>query len=730
MGTRNFVMELGGNMWSKIGFWIGIWSFVGIVQQTPAQGGNPQGQKAAVSQQEDDELETGQNGLVQEPDINGLHADHRDQLLEFVQRFQRQNQTLPKGWDQWDIDEMAQRIKKIKKQKKELDKELPDEATPQLTEPQKQQMADQMSRTHPKWYVEAGQFYDPKKHPQISNRLLQLTNQQQLTHVPEDHRQDPLIGQAQQKITPSFHQYVCKTQWAKWLKVDCDKFKDREKRAFIGQSDRPEALTDGWLLPQELEYDLEKIRTSGSSALPLWSDDYWRIQWGITSYRYQSGAAYENWEEAVSAYSQPTDNLKADITEHSELSWVKRQPAGDTGWFDILGKFTLLNQDSIPGNAIAKIADLIDTVYSPAEKYDLIVGDNEFTLTNEQKRAGFSQAKTDDSGHLVRPVDVEAWMGICHGWAPAAYMVPRPMKPVVVSGPVIDDEKGTKGVEVTLGASDIRALVSLAWANGSPGANFVGGRCNVKKPQTYPNGRIKQQECFDNNPATFTYALAWMIGQKRVSFVMDKTFDYEVWNQPIESYDLTFFRPTKNPRDRANWSKNPREVWVDYKEYRKQDRFQHPKYGTRTKDTNLLKKMKIVGAVLTVDYLVETNPTFPRPPDDQKKATMRVNQVYDLELLPMKNGAYQAVGGEWWENNHPDFLWTPAEHAVASMGLDKRQIQVQHGANHKLSFGVNEAMLDNTIRPASNNAYPLCHVLRPLLEKSAGPLDKNVYVCR
>lgn len=718
-------------MGNKIGFWIGIWGFIVIAQQTPIPDGNTPGQKAAASQeQEDDKLEVQQQEQVQEPDINGLTAEHQQQLLEFVQRFQRQNEALPKGWDQWDIDEMVQRIKKIKKQKKDPDTELPEQAIPQLTEPQKQQMADQMSRKQPKWYVEAGQFYDPKKHPQISNRLLQLNNQQQLTQVPQEHRQDPLIQQAQQKITPSFDQYVCKTQWAKWLKVDCDKFKDREKRAFIGQSDQPEALTVGWLSRQELEYNMEKIRTSSSAALPLWTDDYWRIQWGMTSYRYQRGVDYTNWEEAVSAHSQPTDNLKANITEGGTLGWVKRQSAGDTGWLDILGKFNLLGSDSIPGNAIAKVAGLIDTVYSPAEKYDLIVGDNEFTLTNEQKNSGFLQAKRDDKNNLVRPVNVEEWMGICHGWAPAAYMVPRPMKPVVVRGPVIDDEKGTKAVKVTLGPSDIRALASLAWANASTDTNFVGGRCNVKKPKTHPNGRIKQQECFDNNPATFTYALAWMIGQKRASFVMDKTFDYEVWNQPVESYDLTFFGPTKNPRDRANWSKNPREVWVDYKDYRKQDRFQHPTYGTRTKDTSLLKKMKIVGAVLTVNYLVESNPTFPRPPEDSK-STFRENYVYDLELLPMGNNAYRAVGGEWWENNHPDFLWTPAEHAVASMGQDKTQIQIQQGANNEVSFGVNEVMLDNTIRPASNNAYPLCHVLRPLLEKSAeGGLTDKEYVCR
>src|SRR5207245_2002266 len=120
--------------------------------------------------------------------------------------------------------------------------------------------------------------------------------------------------------------------------------------------------------------------------------------------------------------------------------------------------------------------------WSPAEKYDLTVDDESFTLTNEQKSEGKSQLQPNG--------DVEEWMGICHGWALASISVPKPMRSV--------DYAGTKWFP-----QDIRALASLSWANGRSDFAMLGGRCQAKKPETYPNGRLSQEECFDTSPATF-----------------------------------------------------------------------------------------------------------------------------------------------------------------------------------------------------------------------------------
>lgn len=56
---------------------------------------------------------------------------------------------------------------------------------------------------------------------------------------------------------------------------------------------------------------------------------------------------------------------------------------------------------------------------SVSEKYDILLGDLQGRLTNslwEQGRQYFEATG-----------EVEEWMGICHGWAPASYMVPRPL---------------------------------------------------------------------------------------------------------------------------------------------------------------------------------------------------------------------------------------------------------------------------------------------------------------
>ena len=82
---------------------------------------------------------------------------------------------------------------------------------------------------------------------------------------------------------------------------------------------------------------------------------------------------------------------------------------------------------------------------SAAEKYDLLVGDNAFTLTRKMISAGAPYA--DEKGN------VETWMGLCHGWAPASIMVPRPSHTIRT--------KASDGREIVFYPSDLKALASL-----------------------------------------------------------------------------------------------------------------------------------------------------------------------------------------------------------------------------------------------------------------------------
>ncbi|MES3037675.1 MAG: hypothetical protein V4736_07180, partial [Bdellovibrionota bacterium] len=164
---------------------------------------------------------------------------------------------------------------------------------------------------------------------------------------------------------------------------------------------------------------------------------------------------------------------------------------------------------------------------SPAEKYDLLVGDPNFTLTNAiwGKSAWYQQ----NNGQ------VEAWMGYCHGWAPASYLERRPRRAIKLSG--------ADGRVIQFNPDDIKALTTLAWAQTGAPQVKVGGRCNVKNPATDNVGRIIDPMCFDTNPGSWHMALVNIMGRQGKSFTLDATFDYEVWNQPAVSYRIYYFNP-------------------------------------------------------------------------------------------------------------------------------------------------------------------------------------------
>lgn len=60
------------------------------------------------------------------------------------------------------------------------------------------------------------------------------------------------------------------------------------------------------------------------------------------------------------------------------------------------------------------------------EKYDLLLGDTQGGLTTNMWDQGRRYYESNG--------EVEGWMGICHGWAPASYRVPRPLHTVWIQG--------------------------------------------------------------------------------------------------------------------------------------------------------------------------------------------------------------------------------------------------------------------------------------------------------
>ncbi|MCS6914505.1 MAG: hypothetical protein RMK29_13350 [Myxococcales bacterium] len=334
-----------------------------------------------------------------------------------------------------------------------------------------------------------------------------------------------------------------------------------------------------------------------------------------------------------------------ELTRLGDMYQLKKASLAESPWSDDywpLYAGSLAKRYADPrlpsGTDWKKITDYVRTTppqnpdhLSPAEKYDLLVGDAAKTMTNYNINTG--------KPYYDRDGKVETWMGQCHGWAPAAFMIPRPKKVVEVTA-----ADGT--TKIKFYPADIKALATLLWATARAPTRFIGGRCNVKDPAKDEIGRIKDAACRDTNAGTWHLAIVNQLGRGKRSFILDATYDYEVWNQPIYSYDYVYFNPKTNVT--TNYLSRARVAVSDFPE----DKF--AKYRARG-------TTHIVGIAMNVKWVVETRPTQSPTDGPERDALSGARYLYTLELD--KDG--NIIGGEWLQNAHPDFLWVPPKEAQA-----------------------------------------------------------------
>jgi hypothetical protein len=367
-------------------------------------------------------------------------------------------------------------------------------------------------------------------------------------------------------------------------------------RAASTQNDNPANLVDTLRYTRLNEMENAGLKSAKLAETP-WSDDYWAIYKGILGARY-----------ADPGFPESSD-------------WKKN------------ADYIIAN----PATAIlaSRSAHRINRL-SPAEKYDALIGDASGNLTQRMWSEGKRYYDANGS--------VETWMGICHGWAPAAYMLDRPVRPVTLHTP--------DNIPVKFYPADIKALASLIWANAASRTRFIGGRCNDKDPATDPaTGRVISERCFDTNPGTWHVAVVNQVGVSKRSMVLDVTFDYEVWNQPVYSYEYTYFNPQTR---RATSSLADATVAIGSYTNDKFKRFRSNK------------TQSVVGVSMTVKYIVETHPQQLENDTPAMDAVQSVTYEYDLEL----DAEGDIIGGEWYRNKHPDFLWTPPKGARAQTQRD------------------------------------------------------------
>jgi len=329
------------------------------------------------------------------------------------------------------------------------------------------------------------------------------------------------------------------------------------------------------------------------------------------------------------------------------------------------------SRESLWPRATSLTADEID-VLSPAEKYDLLVGDTEFTLarsvwegidyrhhhTPDLDESG--RIRTDENGNIIyRPRGTPltpTWAGICNGWAAAALSLPRPNHTVTLSSPF--------GQTITFYPADIRALASHLWARssintatvsagGPPVIRHAGVRCNESPVRRDSGGRPKNEDCADVDPGVWHLSVLNKLGVDQVGLVIDKNFKGGVSNHPVYFYEYHYFNPeTGKDGDFASslvpFSEVRRDPYADY----------------RSPDAVYMIGVEMQAKSL--EWIKRTHEHIFTVANDK---TTDEEYMYDLEL----DADMRVVGGEWrfLKKNrkpfnfglrmasHPDFIWAP-----------------------------------------------------------------------
>jgi hypothetical protein len=276
------------------------------------------------------------------------------------------------------------------------------------------------------------------------------------------------------------------------------------------------------------------------------------------------------------------------------------------------------------------------STFSPAEKYDLLMGDEEFTLTNSiLKEGSFYQERTGK---------VETWMGICHGWAAASFMVTRPSRIVWAVSP--------KGVRIPFYPADIKALASLLWATSAFSVKHIGGRC--EEPEDLESTDSRHRDCLDTNAGTWHLAVVNQVGVAKRALIFDTSAKREVWNQPLISYRYSYIDPVTG------------EVISDLEHALRRLDETDPKFSQRAKGTSHLLTINMV-----VTFAIERGPEAVETDGPDRDLRGQAAYEYELEL----NAAGDIIGGEWVNDLHPDFVWTPSPGARA-LSLGDRWLEL------------------------------------------------------
>lgn len=347
-------------------------------------------------------------------------------------------------------------------------------------------------------------------------------------------------------------------------------------------------------LDEKLEYHLATLPLSGKANKMPWPASYWPTYQDSTNVRWDGPDTYSPMEKYDIAFN----------------GWVP--PSG----FD----------DLVPHDASCR-TDAFDVEYYEA------LGPAARWMSEERGHwRTHDGIDNDGDGEIDECSDYDGigtWWGLCHAWTPAALIEEEPIHPVEVNG-------------VVFYASDLKALMLTAYDYSR--AMVIGGRCRAEYVKRDENGRILDPNCRDTNAGTFHIIIANFLGKFGTGFAEDRTYNNEVWNQPVYAYTV----------DRLEEVDEKGALELLFPETEPPVRYPF------NDDAKAWAEVEV-----SVQYVTESHPM--REPILPNLATyLRTDRYhYLLEL----DGEGAIIGGEWIQggatgpggrfSNQPDFLWYP-----------------------------------------------------------------------
>ncbi len=314
---------------------------------------------------------------------------------------------------------------------------------------------------------------------------------------------------------------------------------------------------------------------------------------------------------------------------------------------------------------------------SPIEKYEQLIGNTEFSLTESEWKKGQNYFNT--YRHVPK------WIGYCNGTAPAVFKHQRPSKAIKLMA--YDGNS-----EITFYPSDIKQLLSYSWGTTENASAIVGRRCGQA---VYDNIRPSSQ-CLDVNPATFFLATLNLQGIHKQAFIIDTYAGSEVWNSSIVSYRYGYFLPgsrlTTDNLSQAmrNQSDYPNDPFRDY----------------RSVETN-----SIVDVWMEITIIAANKASTALTDSASNDIYRKINYRFDLEID--KSG--KIIGGEWASNVHPDFIWVVSDNHFPSTMYDSAaaNLLVNYSGINPLQYQVL-----NYAQRAANEGKVLQSLLHAMLRLS------------